>query len=1458
MSGFQKFKGDPETKLFYLLNNFMGGINTEFSDDSSSDTDFESIINFDMDKLGTLNKRGGFGELTAISEIFNTLNSDALPNIKNRTDRTPNPENENDNVVYMKLLRNDNNCFRALSGFSGEGAYKKYQDMYGFQNNEFILLMITSSMTDGVVTSSKAWLYHCKLPERTENTDTLVFNCYKVDLPVLFNWDRNLMNLDTIEFYDKIYFTGNNKCLVTFDRSIDVTSDEVFASAFTYSGNADTLITNSAHIPSGLEVRHIGFNVLCNDPMHSINMQGITTDSIQGLYVCLPNNVPLLSLPLGQKFSLNIIYTGANSGFSIEMKEGDNALTFDIEENTTLSRAGLKVYDVKFKDVPSGEVEIKVTKTGATLEPYYDYYDVAQPDKEAKPVQQLNIGDYGICEMYNRAVYYKDDTIWFSDVNNFSYIPNYNYVTLPIEPTDKITKICYFKKSYIIFTKQMIYKMTGSFGESNFALSPVNTSLGCHAGNTVVPIEDTLYFASPRGLYALRSSQFVEGFENVKELDLKVKKLTSDFTKFSDELDEPAIRFNGISERAYALRYKDKYLLFYNNYNDKGDYAAVNGLDTLAYQFDIGAYTTYRFKEKPTFLFMVDNAIETLATVAQKEIYTEEKVLLNYDFDKGSVSDLSDNKYDAKIKGNLGLNQGVGVKLDGNDGYLKIDRFTGDISNGFTLSIETKSDELKGCTLIDLQQSEETALGTSGSIETEYVNGYKGTFDYVITPDTTTNTYVVSYKLIYNREASAQATGQIKYSLSDLIPEKTVTFNLSNKLSDVIDAGIFRINRNINEPYSQTWNLLINSTYTVITTDTEIIKGSPVNIDDKYYDTSISWIKLGFSSFRATVDDNGVYTISYTPCVKTTSRLNVASRTLVVNIGGNKYTHTVPPISGTGVKNANSHSFTISSSYGSTKLTVIVYMTYNVKATLSGTYISSVSLKKGQSIELPSITKNTITNTETRYFDMSASKLVELLQVSESFRQITLEQTNLDQLVFRITSEYGDFELISPKNIGLLERHKWSVVIGYDTTYTCSLYKDNEVLVSKEISSNLLITTIRDLCLIGTDSELKNYYKGDIYNVNIVNPSDILMNFSFLEGSGLKTYDTSSQNRVGELKGTVSWIIENGLIFDGNDGYLELPVFEDNVYFTNGFKIEFEGTLGNLNNLSKLLDLSTVYNNDNAKNNNCSINIGVNGNTLQFNTTSIDYKTYKVSENIIDLTQKHKFMLNCVDNGKTGYDISFVIDGVIMAIDRFNYGGITNIRRTSNFIGRSNTTTDNLFRGILNNFKITIYASSNAIPIYRSALYEFDTTSTDFGRPLYLELKTKGINMKYPQHLKKLKHIFVKVVGGYNYGELFFTLYGDGYIVNDPKTYSYYIDDNGTVVQEYEENKELTIDEKISLLGNMRLDKTKLGEGLYQTRKLVIPRKAKNFAILISGDSSDYVSLESIGYVCKLGKVKEN
>ena len=140
-----------------------------------------------------------------------------------------------------------------------------------------------------------------------------------------------------------------------------------------------------------------------------------------------------------------------------------------------------------------------------------------------------------------------------------------------------------------------------------------------------------------------------------------------------------------------------------------------------------------------------------------------------------------------------------------------------------------------------------------------------------------------------------------------------------------------------------------------------------------------------------------------------------------------------------------------------------------------------------------------------------------------------------------------------------------------------------------------------------------------------------------------------------------------------------------------------------------------------------------------------------------------------------------------------------------------------------------------------------------------IELETKGINLQYPIHVKKLKNIFVKGLGGYSYKEFFCELYVDGHLVNDPYRYSCTIDEEtGQVIYDYTEAKELSFDEKMSLLGNMRLDKTKLGQSTYQTKKLIIPSKGKNFALKIYGKSSDYLSIESFGFVCKLGKVKED
>lgn len=1390
MGTYQKFRGDPETKLFYLLSDFLGGINTEFSDDNSNDIDFDSIINFDMDKLGTLNKRGGFGELTAISQIFNKLLSSDLPNIKNRTEAKPNPEDENDNIVYMKLLRNDNNCFRALSGFSGEDAYRKYQEMYGFQDNRFVLLMLTSSISANVVTSTTAWLYQCHLPELVRDlsgnitdTETMTITCAKTQLKVQFNWDRALMNPDTIEFYDKIYFTSNNKCLVTFDRSATINSDIDLANAFTYSGK-NIYSTNSAHKPSGLEVANIGFNLLCDDPMHDIDTAGLPTNSILATYICTENNIPIDYFPLGQKFLLNILYTGTDNGFTVEMKEGDNEVSFTYTANATLSTTGLKVYDCSFTNAPDGEVEIKITKTGASgVEPHYDYYTSKVVDDSLKPVETLPIGTYGICEMYNRAVYYKDDTMWFSEVNMFDYVAHDSYVTLPIEPTDKITKICYFKKSYIIFTKQRIYKMVGTYGSNEFAVQPVNMSLGCHAGNTVVPIEDTLYFASPRGLYALKSSTFVEGFENVKELDLKVKKLTSGFTKYDEGVAAPAVRFNGISERAYATRYKDKYLLFYNNYTDKGDFAAVNDLDTLAYQFELGAFTTYRFKEKPTFLFMVDNAIETFSTVEKERLFAEENTELEYDFVNSSgtvVQDLSGNDRDGYVKGGYGIVPIKGIKMSSEFGECDVNTVINDIdfTEGFNLKLDIKNttndvyDYQYYYPFIYLFQMDNNRYtfpifsdSAKSSINLTKRIGGVLVYDYTVDGE-------INYTFVQLTQTTTQVIPQLKLTISD--PSIGILGNLTYKLTGNEGTIISGLIEDI--VFDNGYVKTINLPSFVINTDeyTTYVNNWEFNLK---YETSITRPITDDLEFEVTIPRDFTGAVSLTNMAYGGTSYNLPHYVLYGYLDTEgKILIDLITMSYSGPDNDG----------------------YNLddQHTLKGTYVYDFAKNRRQTLEIRFIP-------EGLYLKCSC------------------------YLNGEKTEDLGYFPLSLMED---LPSH------ANNTLRIC--YEDRDAYGPIEDPSGV-----------------KNYFEnGEIYYIEFT-VNDRTSKYNLTEGTGDTAFDTSGYYELSI--GDCEWLdTSSGIEFDGENTYLEIPALPASIPFSQGFYVEFEGSFSD-KIYAKIFDIATIYDNDKMENKNASINCAIDNGKIVFTTNSLDYKSYSLTFGNIDITENHKYKFDCVYNADRTYTLSLYIDDDTTAIKHINFiGGISNVIRTSCLIGKSNTTTNKLLKGNLKEFKLVTYINTDP-PEYRTAVYEFDTTTTDFGKDMYVELITKGLHMKYPQHMKKLKHIFVKAIGGNNYGEFFFELYADGHRINDPRIFYAYLDENGTIVYDYTGEKILSLDEVKSILGNIRLGSTKLGEGKYQTKKLVIPKKAKNFSCRLYGDTNDYLSIESLGFVCKLGKVKE-
>jgi hypothetical protein len=179
---------------------------------------------------------------------------------------------------------------------------------------------------------------------------------------------------------------------------------------------------------------------------------------------------------------------------------------------------------------------------------YIDIYPIGK-NENATPVTQLSTKDFRILEISSRLVLYKDNVIWFSDLYQFDYIPNYNYVILPLTPDDEITNISYFKGSYMIFTKERIYKMSGTFGGQDFQIQIVSDAIGCISPYSVKAFNNTLVFMTRDGLYRIKQNYYLGGLENVEKIDKQVGDIVP------------------TNVNIYASLHNEQYMLFYDHDN---------------------------------------------------------------------------------------------------------------------------------------------------------------------------------------------------------------------------------------------------------------------------------------------------------------------------------------------------------------------------------------------------------------------------------------------------------------------------------------------------------------------------------------------------------------------------------------------------------------------------------------------------------------------------------------------------------------------------------------------------------------------------------------------------------------------------------------------------------------------------------------------------------------------------
>ena len=212
------------------------------------------------------------------------------------------------------------------------------------------------------------------------------------------------------------------------------------------------------------------------------------------------------------------------------------------KEGSTLGTLEDDFTYVQFTDTPQETTYIDIYGIGVTENP--------------QEVNQISLAGFRDLEIGSRLVLYKENIVWFSDLYQFDYIPNYNYIILPLTPDDRITSINYFKGSYIIFTKERVYKMSGTFGADDFQVQVINDAIGCISPYSVKPFNNTLVFMTRDGLYRVKQNYYSGGLENVEKIDKQLDNITP------------------YNREVYSVLYNEQFLLFYK-YTNTGDFSTA-------------------------------------------------------------------------------------------------------------------------------------------------------------------------------------------------------------------------------------------------------------------------------------------------------------------------------------------------------------------------------------------------------------------------------------------------------------------------------------------------------------------------------------------------------------------------------------------------------------------------------------------------------------------------------------------------------------------------------------------------------------------------------------------------------------------------------------------------------------------------------------------------------------------
>jgi hypothetical protein len=319
---------------------------------------------------------------------------------------------------------------------------------------------------------------------------------------------RNFQTTKTIEavqYRDKLYIATGSGIVI-------------------YDGTSATMMV--AYKPNGLEALYIGTNGYAVDPLNYLSNAVEVGIAILGMtvsnrYGAINNNVTFTA------------YYQAPADASLEFLFETKKLT-DTVYTVAQDWSSSPVLTKSFSSADDYMVQVSVRTAGTTLtlnQYVLPKYTISSTSSN-KDEEEVNYDDISSCNRlfihYDRLFVYGDTThpdyLYISHLNNFSYMPRTNIIKVTDPLRGALQRIVRYKNLLLCFTNGSIQMLSGT-SPTDFALSPVHTTLGTLSSNSVQIMKNYVVFVgNDNGVYVLKSFNYSSDDKlNVERLDTSIQ-----------------------------------------------------------------------------------------------------------------------------------------------------------------------------------------------------------------------------------------------------------------------------------------------------------------------------------------------------------------------------------------------------------------------------------------------------------------------------------------------------------------------------------------------------------------------------------------------------------------------------------------------------------------------------------------------------------------------------------------------------------------------------------------------------------------------------------------------------------------------------------------------------------------------------------------------------------------------